>query len=200
MKGLIIDTNYDNAENIKIIAENMCENLQLEILNQKTADFCLIDASEYDFILTSVKPVKARALLTRLRPFMRVVMDKSTDYVCLNKHNETILIDRNKIIGIEVIEKNCYIHTTNDRIEVSRITLTNLLEMLEIPYVVRCHKSYAVNVKYVKGFKRETRTRWHTRFIIETDFDCRVTDVFMKEVMDRCVEFHGIMMSKKIGY
>ena len=139
MKGLIIDTNYDNAENIKIIAENMCENLQLEILNQKTADFCLIDASEYDFILTSVKPVKARALLTRLRPFMRVVMDKSADYVCLNKHNETILIDRNKIIGIEVIEKNCYIHTTNDRIEVSRITLTNLLEMLEIPNVVRCH-------------------------------------------------------------
>ena len=200
MKGLIIDTNHENAEKIKMIAENMNRDIHLDILNQKSSGFCLVDISEYSFILTATKPVNARLLISRLRPFVKVVMDKSSDYICLNRNKEIILIDRNKIIGIEVIEKNCYIHTTTEKVEILRITLTNLLDILEDPFIIRCHKSYAVNVKYVKGFKRETRTRWKTNFIIDTGFDCSVTDMFMQEVIKKCEYYHDVKMSKKIEF
>lgn len=200
MKGLIIDTNYENADNIKIIAENMIENLELEILNQDFSDFCLIDAADYDFVLTSTNDVNARSLMSKLRPFLKVVLDKSADYAVLCRHREIIMVDRNKIIGIEVLDKHCYIQTTNDRIEVARITLTNLLEILEMPCIVRCHKSFAVNVKFVKGFRRETRRRWHTQFVIDTDFDCSVTDMYMEGVMEKCVEYHDVKLSKMIGF
>lgn len=200
MKGLVIDANYENAENIKIIAENLNKKLQMEIMNPRASDFYLIDTSKYDFILTSAKAVNARALISRLRPFMKVVLDKTADNITLSRHNEIMIVDRNRIIGIEVQEKNCYIQTIDDRLEITRITLTNLLDILESPFIVRCHKSYAVNVRFVKGFVRETRTRWYTKFVIDTGFDCRVTDFYMDEVMSKCVEYHGIKMSKKIGF
>lgn len=200
MKGLVIDSNYENAKNIKIIAEYVNKDLQLELLNQNKAEFCLIDASKYDFIITSAKPVNARVLISKLRPFFKVVLDKSADNIILSRYREIRIVDRNRILGIEVLGKNCYIHTTSETLEVDRITLTNLLDILETPHIVRCHKSFAVNVKYVKGLERETKHRWRTEFIIETDFECFITEVYIKEVMEKCVKYNNVKASKKIGY
>ncbi len=200
LRGLIIDTDYENGRNIKLIVENICSNIKLDILDQRKSDFCFIDMSGYDFVISSVRPVLADVLLKKAIPFTKLVMDKNTDIIRFDRSKEILMVDRNHIIGIEVIEKDCFIYTIDDVIKVTRVTLGTLIEKLEMPYLIRCHKSYAVNVKYIKRFKRETRRRWAIEFLVDTEFDARVTDMFLAEVTKMCETCHGIKLSKHIRY
>lgn len=200
LKGLIIDTDYENGKNIKLIVENVCSNIKLDILDHRKSDFCFIDMTDYDFVIASFRPVLAHVLLKKAIPFTRLIMDKNTDIIEFERSKEILMVDRNHLVGIEVIEKDCYIYTIDDVIKVNRVSLKTLIEKLEMPELVRCHKSYAVNVKYVKGFNRETRRRWDIRFFVDTKFDARVTALFMDDVVEKCEKYHGIKMSKYINY
>jgi DNA-binding LytR/AlgR family response regulator len=170
------------------------------VLDQSKTDFCFIDTTDYDFIIASSKPVLADTLLKKAIPFTRFVMDKTTDYMEIDRSKEILMVDRNHVIGVEVIEKNCFVHTTDEIIMVRRVPMGRLLETLDMPELVRCHKSYAVNVKYVKGFKRESRTRWKIKFFVDTEFDARVTNLYMDDVMEKCESYHGINFSKNLRY
>lgn len=200
MRGLIIDNDYENGKNIKLIIENVLNNVKLDVLDQSKADFCFIDTTDYDFVIASVRPVLAHVLLKKAIPFTRLIMDKTTDYLEIDRSKEILMIDRNHVIGVEVVEKNCFVYTSDEIIKIRRVTLDKIVELLDMPELVRCHKSYAVNVKYVKGFKRETRTRWKIKFFIDTEFDARVTDTYMSRVMEKCDKFHGVNLSKNLKY
>lgn len=200
IRGLILDKDYENGKNIKMIVENTNSSIKMDILDQRKSDFCLIDATEYDFIISSVRPVMADVMLKKTIPFTRLVLDKRTDYIEFDRSKERLLVDRNHIVGIEVMEKDCFIYSVDEVTKVSRVTMGELIEKLEIPEIVRCHKSYAVNVKYVKGFIRETRKRWKINFAIETEFDAHVTDLYFDNVVKKCEKYHGVKLVKTIRY
>lgn len=200
LRGLIIDSDYENGKNIKLIVENIGSHIKLDILDQRKMDFCFIDTTNYDFIISSVRPVLADVLLKKAIPFTKLIMDKTTDLIEFDSSREILMVDRNHVIGIEVIEKDCFIYTLDDIIKVTRVTMGTLIEKLEMDEMVRCHKSYAVNVKYIKGFKRETRRRWGIEFLVNTGFDARVTERFMPDVIKKCEQCNGIKLSKLIRY
>ena len=200
MKCLIISNDCNNAENIKLIVEHMKGGFEVDILDPEDKSFCLIDSGKYDFIINSVKPAIAHEVISQIRSFAKTILDKNTSYVGLHRNQKIIYIDRNKIIGIEVLERCCTIHTIKFTYSITRITLSKLLELLDDPDIVRCHKSFAVNIKYVHAFNRETPNRWVADFIIDTDFDCRISERFMKNVTERFDIYHEVKFNKNIEF
>lgn len=200
MKGLIISTDYENAANIKLIVEHMRGGYQMDILDPGDRNFCLIDPSEYDFIINSVKPSIAHELISEIRPFAKTILNRTTNYIGLYRNQKIVYIDRNKITGIEVMDRSCVIHTRKFVYRITRTTLRNLLDLLNDPNIIRCHKSYAINIKYVKGFRRETPNRWVVDFIIDTDFDCRVSDRYLDYVIKRFEEYHDVKVNQFIEF
>lgn len=192
MRGLIISTDYDNARNIKIIIESMKAGFEMDILDPGDENFCLVDSHEYDFVINSVKPAMAHEIISQIRPFSRAILNRATNYIGLYRNQKIMYIDRNKIIGVEIMERTCYIYTRRSVYQITRCTLNSLLEMLDDPNIVRCHKSYAVNVKFVKTFRRETPNRWTVDFITDTSFDCRVSETFIDRVIEKYEKFNDV--------
>lgn len=61
-----------------------------------------------------------------------------------------------KIIMIEVVNKNSYIYTENNNYEIRRVTLRAISDKLsKYNYFVRCHRSYIVNLNYIRAIKKE---------------------------------------------
>ena len=200
MKGLIISTDRENAENIKLIVEHMRGGFEMDILEPGDKNFCLIDSSEYDFILNAVNPSMAQELISQIRPFARTILNRTTNYIGLYRNQKIVYIDRNKIIGIEVMERICVVHTRKFMYKITRTTLRNLLDMLDDPHIIRCHKSYAVNIKYVNGFRRETPNRWVVDYIVDTDFECRISERYLDDVIDRFEEYHEVKVNRFIEF
>lgn len=192
MKGLIISTDRENAENIKLIVENMRAGFEMEILDPGENNFCLIDCSEYDFMINSMKPAMAHEIISQIRPFAKTILNRTTNYIGLYRNQKIVYIDRNKIIGIEIMGRTCLIYTRKFVYKISRFTLNSLLDLLDDPNIVRCHKSYAVNIKYIKSFMRETKNRWKVDFIIETRFDCRISENFMGNVVEKFEKYNNV--------
>ena len=160
----------------------MRSGIEMDVLERGNKDFCLIDTDDYDFIFNSIKPAMAQDIIDQVRPFAKTILDRTTNYVGLYQKKKIVYIDKNKIIGIEVMERDCYVYTKKFMYRISRYTLCRLLSTLNDPNIIRCHKSFAVNVKYVKSFRRETSNRWRANFIVDTRFDCRISETYIKSV------------------
>lgn len=200
MKGLIISADRELAVKVKMIVEHMRGGFEMDILNPGDREFCLVDSSEYDFIINPVKPALAHDLVAQIRPFAKTILNRTTDYVSLYRNQKIICIDRNKIIGLEVMERVCSIYTRKSVYKITRTTLNNILELIDDPNIIRCHKSYAVNIKYVHGFSRETPSRWLADFIIDTDFECRISERYMERVIEKFEEYHEVKVNKTIMF
>lgn len=201
IKGIVIDSNRENAENLKILLEYKDAKLgvKVDILSERDKKYELLDIRKYDFLMTNVKAINERDLKKHIIPFLKWLNKKTKNYIAIYSKKEVIYIDKNDIIGIEVIRKDCYVYTSKDAYKVERISMGSFLEQLNDPYIVRCHKSYALNLRCVEGFKRDTYTRWKPVFLIDTDFDCRVTDIYMGDVVKSFEENNEIDLTNIIN-
>jgi len=200
VKGLIIAENIENAENMKLIVENLRSGFEMDIMNPGEKAFCLIDTKEYDFIAYSVKPAMAQEIVAQIKPFTKTILNRTTNYIGLYRNQKIVYIDRNKIIGIEIMERTCFIYTKKFVYKITRTTLNNILQLLDDSNIVRCHKSYAVNIKYVKSFRRETQTRWIVDFIVDTGFDCRMSERYLNNVTERFEAYHDVKLNQFIEF
>lgn len=185
VNGIIIENDYNKAETIKILLENSDASVKVksDILDDGEESFTLLDISGYDFLMTHVKSINEYDLKRKIMPYLKLLSEKKSDYIVLHLTKKIVFLDKNEIVGIEVMVKDCYVYTRTGAYILGRITLKKLLEYLNDPNIVRCHKSYALNLKFVRGFKKETRTRWHPLFLVKTKFDCKVTDLFLDNVI-----------------
>ena len=87
-------------------------------------------------------------------------IDKINSYYNTNKqltvkistYGQTISIDKNNIIFLESHERKVMYHTNSQKYE-EYIKLDNAMNKLDNSFL-RCHKSYAVNLKYVSDFSK----------------------------------------------
>lgn len=198
--GLIIEHNNENANYIKSVIEEIEDNVCVRIMTDM--EFChrIADTKAVDFVIVPAGNMTESEILEEIIPFIRNIIDRKVENIALKKRRQAIYVDKNDIIGIEVMGKICYIHTISKGYHAFKITLGNLLELIDDPCLIRCHKSYAVNIKFVKGFKRETRTRWRADFITETDFYCAVTDLFIEDIIKVYEEYHNVEVSKFVEF
>ena len=106
----------------------------------------------YDFIL---KPYDTMDVVNMTKRFMLHGgninnIKKQKNYVIfeiIKGINLKIYVD--EIIFIEVKIRICMVHTVNGVYKVNKLTLKSILKFINCNNIIQCHKSFAVNIKYI---------------------------------------------------
>lgn len=101
----------------------------------------------------------------------------------------------NDIFFIEKLGKNCLLYTADKEYEIPRISLEKMVAEINESYLVRCHKSFAVNLKNILEINKIGNELWTVVFINDNKYNCYIGDVFHKTVKEKYKEFMG--MAKK---
>lgn len=88
------------------------------------------------------------------------------------------------ILGIEVIRRDCCVYVGKDSYLLSRQALETVLQELDDPYCIRCHKSFAISVRHVIDLKKARRNIWLPRFKEETAFVCEISKTYYDKVVE----------------
>lgn len=107
----------------------------------------------YDFI---IKPYDTAEVVNMTKRFMlhgRNINTISKDKVyvifeIIKGINLKIYVD--EIIFIEVKLRICMVHTVNGVYKVNKLALKNILKLINCKNIIQCHKSFAVNIKYIR--------------------------------------------------
>lgn len=103
--------------------------------------------------------------------------------------NDKKYIAADDILGVEVMGKNCFVYTVNRRYRLPRQTMEQVLREIDEPYCIRCHKSFALNLKHVTDISKERRNLWKPEFVSVHDFDCVISKTYYAEVMKKYKEY-----------
>ena len=103
------------------------------------------------------KPVEIDYLLQIVKDTLehRIVPAKDNRRLCIKRKSKDYFFDYDEIVYIETVEKMAYIYTADDKFKVGRITLTELIELLDGSQFHRIHRSYIVNRDFIDHIKKQ---------------------------------------------
>lgn len=107
----------------------------------------------HDYI---IKPYDKEDIEKILNKFTRKKKHNESEKISFKSGNLIVRLSPEKIIMVEVIKKNTYIFTEDNVYEIKRVTLKTINNKLsKYRYFVKCHRSYIVNLNYIKEIKKE---------------------------------------------
>jgi len=68
------------------------------------------------------------------------------------------------ILFAEIQRKVCSIYTTEGTFEISRKSLSQIIDMIDDDAFLRCHRSFALNIKQIQGIEKVDRRIWKAIF------------------------------------
>ncbi len=93
-------------------------------------------------------------------------------------------VDANAILGVEVLGRNCYVYAGKRSYPLLYKNMETALKEIGEPYCVRCHRSYAVNLKNVIDIQKLRRNIWSPVFPVETIFHCEISKSYYPRIME----------------
>lgn len=100
-----------------------------------------------------------------------------------NKDNE-IYVYADDILCIEASGKDCIVYTTKGKYLLRRKTLKEELREINQQYILRCHKSFAVNLMHVNGFTKTHQNLWVPIFKDSCEANCYISKTYFDEISD----------------
>lgn len=159
LRGLILNTSGD----IKILAEEKKEELTA-VTDLRSKPFSgpiqIIDTRELDYIVISRESSSGEEIYSSITDFVTSMKETNNGTVALNLNGCTRYVEKEKILFIEVIGRDCFIYMDGGKYKLSRNALCHVMETIDDPYLVRCHKSYAINVRHIDGLRKVGRGLW----------------------------------------
>lgn len=101
----------------------------------------------------------------------------------LTKEGEVLIL----IDDIFFIEKNvrgCLVYTSQKIYDTPRMNLEKIIDEINQKYFVRCHKSFAVNLKKVNSFIISRRDIWAADFKNKIEGECLISKSYYKNVTE----------------
>ena len=118
----------------------------------------------YDFI---VKPYKEKDIIKIIDVFLNSSPLKSIkegNYTFIDiDSNISVKLYHNDIIYIEYSDKTCDIHTISGIYSVKRTSLAKVLKSINDENIIQTHRSFAVNLKYVKEIEKTYEKVWNIK-------------------------------------
>lgn len=102
------------------------------------------------------KPIDSDKLYYYINKIIDYYKINRSSFVKLSVNGQNILIDKNEILYLESHERKVTYHTVSDKFE-EYIKLDNAMQKIDDNFL-RCHKSYAVNLKYATDFSKSKIT------------------------------------------
>ncbi|AFS77878.1 LytTr family DNA-binding response regulator [Gottschalkia acidurici 9a] len=99
-----------------------------------------------------IKPIKYDDLKNNIINCIKEI-DIKNKYIIINEQGNRIKLDINEITYTEVQKENLTIHTL-DQIYKIKGTMNNIEKEINCCRFFRCHKSYLINLEYIKSIKQ----------------------------------------------
>lgn len=92
-----------------------------------------------------------------------------------------VKLDIRSIVFIEVQDKCCSLHTLKGDYQLKRTGLNQLQSEINSDLLVRCHRSYILNVKNLSSIEKLSKKIWAAHFN-SSDETCPISGTYIKEV------------------
>lgn len=143
----------------------------------------------YDYI---VKPFTLIDLKCKLFALIERLKDQSTaQKKSSEKKKMTLfvtdsgeyLIDAQKIDYAESERNNTLLHTEEETFRLTGVSLKEVIETVDCPCFLRCHKSFAVNITKIYGFRDVNYRLWHI-LLHDREDHVDLSKKYYQEIMD----------------
>jgi len=140
----------------------------------------------YDYI---VKPFKSEDfydsisfLFTGLQKLQNENKNQKKDVIVVqNKYNQYI-IEKSKILFIKSNGRTVDLYLEDEIITDIRMKISAFIELMNDPLFIRCHKSFAVNIREVDIIENRKNYTWDIKFKNNNDYVCYMSRTFYNDV------------------
>ena len=111
--------------------------------------FRSFEVQAYDYL---VKPVKEKQFERTMERLYASMCSASEDRLLVQKGYESRIIRKEEIVFCEIIDRKIYLNLASGDVVDYYERIENLETKLD-DYFFRCHRSYLINLKHLKGYK-----------------------------------------------
>ena len=146
MKGM------DGMETARRLRADKFQGFLIFITVLKEMVFSSFEVQAYDYLLKPVEEKQFEKTMERLYASMRSVGE---DSMLIQKGYEGRIVQKDEIIFCEIIDRKIYLNLTSGEVVDYYERIENLETKLG-SHFFRCHRSYLINLKHLKGYKKGT--------------------------------------------
>ena len=146
MKGM------DGMETARRLRADKFQGFLIFITVLKEMVFSSFEVQAYDYLLKPVEEKQFEKTMERLYASMR---SAGEDSMLIQKGYEGRIVQKDEIIFCEIIDRKIYLNLTSGEVLDYYEQIENLETKLG-SHFFRCHRSYLINLKHLKGYKNGT--------------------------------------------
>ncbi len=146
MKGM------DGIETARKLRDSKFRGFLIFITVLKEMVFQSFEVQAYDYL---VKPVEEKQFEKTMERLYTSMQNASEDSLLVQKGYEGRIIREEEIVFCEVIDRKIYLNLTSGEVVDYYERIENLETKLG-SHFFRCHRSYLINLKHLKGYKNGT--------------------------------------------
>ena len=146
MKGM------DGMETARKLRADKFRGFLVFITVLKEMVFQSFEVQTYDYL---VKPVDKKQFEKTMERLYASTQNASEDSLLVQKGYEGRIIAKDQIIFCEIIDRKIYLNLTSGEVVDYYERIENLETKLDNRFY-RCHRSYLINLKHLKGYKNGT--------------------------------------------
>ncbi len=146
MKGM------DGIETARRLRADKFRGFLIFITVLKEMVFQSFEVQAYDYL---VKPVEEKQFEKTMERLYASMQNASEDSLLVQKGYEGHIIREEEIVFCEIIDRKIYLNLTSGEVVDYYERIENLESKLD-SHFFRCHRSYLINLKHLKGYKNGT--------------------------------------------
>ncbi len=146
MKGM------DGMETARKLRADEFRGFLIFITVLKEMVFQSFEVQAYDYL---VKPVEEKQFEKTMERLYTSMQNASEDSLLVQKGYEGHIIREDEIVFCEIINRKIYLNLTSGEVVDYYERIENLESKLD-SHFFRCHRSYLINLKHLKGYKNGT--------------------------------------------
>ena len=146
MKGM------DGMETARKLRADQFRGILIFITVLKEMVFQSFEVQAYDYL---VKPVDEKQFEKTMERLYASMQNASEDSLLVQKGYEGRIIPKDEIVFCEVIDRKIYLNLASGEVVDYYERIENLETKLD-SHFFRCHRSYLINLKHLKGYKNGT--------------------------------------------
>ena len=142
----------DGMETARKLRASKFRGVLIFITVLKEMVFHSFEVQAYDYL---VKPVEEKQFEKTMERLYASMQNASEDSLLVQKGCEGHIIRQDEIVFCEIIDRKIYLNLTSGEV----VDYYERIEHLESKlgnYFFRCHRSYLINLKHLKGYKNGT--------------------------------------------